>query len=156
MRLAEEKGISDYPQPAGGCCFLTDQSYARKFRDLVAHRPKGGITMDDLIILKAGRHFRISHSIKVIVGRDKAENEFLERYVGGRWVFKVQGFEGPLTLGEGRPEHEDLRKIASIAARYSDGKSQPELTVLCRHPGGHEEKFNTAPIADDVLAEWRL
>lgn len=156
MRLARERGITDYPQPAGGCCFLTDKNYARKFRDLVAHRPQGSITMDDLLILKAGRHFRVSDSAKVVVGRDQAENEFLERFMSGRWVFKVQDYEGPLTLVEGTPGQDDLRKVASIAARYSDGKDRPMLTVSCRHPDGREEKFDTAPMDDRLVAELRL
>jgi tRNA-specific 2-thiouridylase len=156
MALARERGITDYPQPAGGCCFLTDKNYARKFRDLVAHRSRGAITMDDLLILKAGRHFRISDRAKVVVGRDEAENEFLERFMTGRWVFKVQGYEGPLTLAEGELGDEDLRRVAAITARYSDGKAQPELAVLCRHPDGREERFVTPPMDDALVARLRL
>ena len=40
MDLIEARGISDYPLPAGGCCFLTDKAYARKFRDKMQHRGK--------------------------------------------------------------------------------------------------------------------
>ena len=156
IRLARERGIADYPQPAGGCCFLTDKNYARKFRDLIAHCPRGSITSDDLMILKAGRHFRVSESAKAIVGRDKAENEFLERFTAGRWIFKVLDYQGPLTLAEGEPDREDLRAIASITARYSDGKKQPELDVLCRHPDGHEEKFTTPPMNESLVAQARL
>jgi tRNA-specific 2-thiouridylase len=156
MRLAEEKGITDYPQPAGGCCFLTDHNYARRFRDFVAHRPKGSIAMDDLTVLKVGRHFRVSPAWKVIVGRDQAENEFLERYAGERWAFKVRGYQGPLTLCEGEPSREELALAAAITARYSDGKSQPELEVSCAHPGGEEELFTVAPAGEDVIAKLRL
>lgn len=156
MRLAREKGITDYPQPAGGCCFLTDHNYARRFRDFVAHRPVGSITMDDLTVLKVGRHFRVSRSSKVIVGRDQAENEFLERYAAVRWALKVRGHEGPLTLCEGEPTHEELRLAAAITARYSDGKAQPELEVACTHPGGATELFTVAPAAEDVIAKLRL
>ena len=34
MALAESFGFSDYAQPAGGCCFLTDARYASKLQDL--------------------------------------------------------------------------------------------------------------------------
>ena len=34
MALARQYGFSDYAQPAGGCCFLTDARYAGKLRDL--------------------------------------------------------------------------------------------------------------------------
>ena len=156
MRLAAERGITDYPQPAGGCCFLTDHNYARKFRDLVAHLPRGSITMDDLVVLKVGRHFRISPSSKAIVGRDQAENEFLERYTGGRWTFKVHGYEGPLTLCEGHPSEAELRLVAALTARYSDGKDQPELDVSCRHPDGRDEIHRVSPAGEDLVDTWRL
>jgi tRNA-specific 2-thiouridylase len=156
MRLAEELGIEDYPQPAGGCCFLTDHNYAKRFRDLVANRPPGSVTMEDLLLLKLGRHFRVSPSVKVIVGRDEAENEFLERYKKGRWVFVAQDFVGPLTLCEGDPTEDELRSAAALTARYSDGKSEPELQVSCRHPEGREEIFTTPPLAEDLVMDWRL
>jgi tRNA-uridine 2-sulfurtransferase len=34
MALAEHYGFSEYAQPAGGCCFLTDASYSAKLVDL--------------------------------------------------------------------------------------------------------------------------
>ncbi|HET9886546.1 MAG TPA: 7-cyano-7-deazaguanine synthase, partial [bacterium] len=39
---AQRRGfdIDDIPQPAGGCCFLTDESYARKLRDFLEHQDK--------------------------------------------------------------------------------------------------------------------
>lgn len=156
MRLAEEMGITDYPQPAGGCCFLTDHNYARRFRDLVANRPPGSVTMEDLVVLKAGRHFRVSPSAKVIVGRDEAENEFLERYVKGRWKFVVRGFEGPLTLCEGDPTSDELRAAAALTARYSDGKAEPELQVECRDPEGRKELIATPPLEETLVEKWRL
>src|SRR5262245_8439721 len=36
MRLAAEYGIDDYPQPAGGCCVLTDESYSRRLKEQLA------------------------------------------------------------------------------------------------------------------------
>ena len=42
MELADELGISDWPQPAGGCCYLTDESFARKFFDVLDAREARG------------------------------------------------------------------------------------------------------------------
>jgi hypothetical protein len=156
MALARELGITDYPQPAGGCCFLTDHNYAKRFRDLMDHKPRESVTAGDLDMLKVGRHFRISETAKVIVGRDKAENEYLERFTGGRWTFLVQGFEGPLTLCEGRPSEEEVRFAAALTARYSGGKAEPELTVKCTSPEGGEELLTTAPLEERLVEEWRL
>jgi tRNA U34 2-thiouridine synthase MnmA/TrmU len=154
--LAEELGITDYPQPAGGCCFLTDHNYARRFRDLMEHKSRESITAEDLDLLKVGRHFRVSESAKVIVGRDEAENEFLEKYTEGRWTFVVEGFEGPLTLCEGIPSVEAVRHAAALTARYSGGKEEPELQVKCCAPEGGEELIITPPLEEHLVEKWRL
>src|SRR5262249_52327096 len=65
-RLAEEWGISVYSQPAGGCCSLADRNYAVKMRDLLEHLDEGNVpSLDDVILLKVGRHFRPSSRVKV-------------------------------------------------------------------------------------------
>jgi predicted ribosome quality control (RQC) complex YloA/Tae2 family protein len=112
--------------------------------------------MEDLLLLKAGRHFRISEKAKAVVGRDKAENEFLERFKQGRWTFKVKDFRGPLVLAEGELSQDELRTVAALAARYSDGKGEAVLEVSCRHPDGREEIITTAPASDEQTDEWRL
>src|SRR3990172_5434571 len=79
--VAEEMGVSVFSQPAGGCCSLADENYAKKMRDLLDHLEAGRIpTLDDVILLKVGRHFRPAKDLKVVVGRDEVENRFLERY----------------------------------------------------------------------------
>ena len=56
MALAASFGFSDYAQPAGGCCFLTDSSYARKLNDLWQSRQRRDYELDDIMLLKVGRH----------------------------------------------------------------------------------------------------
>ena len=34
IELAKQFGLSDWAQPAGGCCFLTNPEYAKKLPDL--------------------------------------------------------------------------------------------------------------------------
>src|SRR5574341_1667312 len=64
IALAAEMGLTDWPQPAGGCCFLTDESFAQKFFDLLGAREAAGegrrITEEEVILLTVGRHFRLS------------------------------------------------------------------------------------------------
>lgn len=38
IALVKTFGFDEYAQPAGGCCFLTDSSYAQKLQDLWTHR----------------------------------------------------------------------------------------------------------------------
>ena len=72
--------INDYAQPAGGCCFLTDAAYSDKLADLWQHRGNKNYELDDIMLLKVGRHIRPKQNFKMIVGREEGENNFLEGY----------------------------------------------------------------------------
>src|SRR5690606_6734306 len=67
MALARELGIAHYPQPAGGCCYLTDEAFARKFFDVLDHREERKITKEEIVLLATGRHFRLSDRVKLVV-----------------------------------------------------------------------------------------
>jgi len=137
MRLAQQMGLSEYPQPAGGC-LLTDENYARRFRDLVAHTDPDSLTPDDMALLAMGRHFRVSEQAKCIVGRDEAENRYLDEARGPRARVEARDHLGPVTLVEGAPSEEDKRIIARITARYSDGREEPLVAVTCDGEEGQE------------------
>ena len=148
MRLAEEFGVVDYPQPAGGCCFLPDQNFAGKLRDLLAHRGPA-VDADDMMLLKVGRHFRLADDVKVIVGRFESENDFLERFVEGRGRLWVEKFGSPLALVEGAPSAADLELACRITARYSDGKQERRVPVMWSL-AGQTGCLDVEPIRDDV------
>ncbi|MBF0471267.1 MAG: tRNA (5-methylaminomethyl-2-thiouridylate)-methyltransferase, partial [Gammaproteobacteria bacterium] len=67
IKLAKEYGFRDWATPAGGCCFLTDKHYSSKLQDLWSARGERAYNLDDIMLLKVGRHFRITPSFKVIV-----------------------------------------------------------------------------------------
>ena len=81
MELARALGVTDWPQPAGGCCYLTDESFSKKFFDVLDAREATGegrrITRDDVVLLSTGRHFRLSPRAKLVVGRTEVENVLL-------------------------------------------------------------------------------
>jgi tRNA U34 2-thiouridine synthase MnmA/TrmU len=129
MQLAVEVGLEEYPQPAGGC-LLTDENYARRFRDVVAHTDAETLTPEDMMLLAIGRHFRVSGQAKCIVGREEAENSYLDQAQGGRGRMAARDHMGPVTLVEGVPSDADSRIIARITARYSDGKDEPSVAVV--------------------------
>ncbi len=160
MRLAVEYGIDDYPQPAGGCCVLTDESYSRRLRDQLAFVDVRSLTREQCTLLKVGRHMRLASGVKVIVGRDEKENEFLQERVGGRWSFQALDYPGPITLAEREPvdgessarelTEDDLRTIAAITARYCDGNNEPEITVWAGR-GAEVREIVVAPAADVIV-----
>jgi len=155
MELAEELGVIDYPQPAGGCCFLPDENYARKLKDFLAHRGTD-VSPDDMMLLKVGRHFRLSGEAKAVVGRDEGENAYLNRFVVGRTEVWVDEFPSPLTLVEGEVTAHDLETACRITARYSDGRDEAKVPVRWRI-GDDEGQLTVQPLQDDTeLEEMRI
>ena len=63
MSLAKQFGFDDYATPAGGCCFLTDKQYSNKLVDMWEARGSREYELDDLIMLKVGRHIRPNQTI---------------------------------------------------------------------------------------------
>jgi len=160
MAMIRDLGIEDYPTPAGGCCFLADEQFAEKYRDLVAHA-EGRLGMDDMVLLKLGRHLRLSPACKVILGRDRAENEFLERYRGGLWSGWVEGWGSPLALVQGEAGAEERRTVARILGRYCQGREEPEVEVRLerRNEEGEvveEEVLRVLPFAGREITPFRI
>ncbi len=124
------------PQPAGGCCFLTDEAYSRKLRDWLDHQDEPQHDSEAFVLLKVGRHLRYNDDVKVIVGRDESENAFLENCRRGRWEFGARDFVGPIVLVESpRDLHwEEIEGVAAITARYGQGRAETEITVSYRTP----------------------
>lgn len=155
MAWSQTWGISDYPQPSGGCCYLADENFARRFHDKRLHTDADRIRREEMILLKVGRHFRLSPHVKIIVARDESENRFLSRFDPPGWRFEALDCGSPLTVVEGEPD-EDLKiLIASITARYSDRRHQPLVEVAARKDG-IEERLLVSPVAEQVLGQYRL
>ncbi len=156
IALAARLGIDDYPQPAGGCCFLTDEAFGRKFHDLMDRRAERRIERDEIILLATGRHFRLGERVKLLVGRTEGENAVLDRHAEGRWRLTTPEHLGPLALVEGEPDPEQRRLASGIVARYGKGRAHPEVRVHWSR-AGEELTVAVAPLADEgVLERLRL
>lgn len=132
MEIAERLGVADYPQPAGGCCALVDKNFARKLEDLWEAKGEKSYTTEEALLLKVGRHLRLSPRLKLIVGRDEGESRFLERYAEGRTLLRPASRKGATALTEGEPAgEEEIRTLASIVAFYSGERGEPEASVEC-------------------------
>ena len=148
-------GISDYPQPSGGCCYLADENFARRFHDKKEHTSADDIRREEMILLKVGRHFRLSPQVKIIVARDEGENHFLSRFQATGWRFEALDCGSPITLVEGEPDQDLKRMIAAITARYSDRRNEPLVEVAARRDEV-EERLLVPPVADQVLEAYRI
>ena len=123
IALARSFGFTEWATPAGGCCFLTDAQYSVKLADLWESRGSKQYEMDDIMLLKVGRHIRPARHFKLIVAREEGEGKFLQGYKREFPTLKVTSHGGPFALIDGELSDEELRQAAAIVARDSQGRS---------------------------------
>jgi tRNA-specific 2-thiouridylase len=152
MDLAEEFGLTDYPSPAGGC-LLTEPNYACRLKDLMAFDRSPSLR--DIDLLRMGRHFRYSPLCKIIVGRDRTENETIESLATDKdRLLKVHGYGSPLTLISGEITQEALKVAASLCARYSDARNNLSVDVTDVNDPGFMLKVSVA--GDELIDLLRI
>jgi len=157
MALARRFGFEDYAQPAGGCCFLTDRQYSVKLTDLWETRGRREYEIDDIMLLKVGRHLRPRPHFKLIIGREEGENRFMEGY-RKRFVHLVPlSHTGPLVLLDGEADGDDLELAARLTARFSHGRDAEQVTVEVTGRDGSARTLDVAPLpAGEIPPEWYL
>lgn len=148
MALAEELGINQYPQPAGGC-LLTQQEFSAKLRDLVQHKEKPSLR--DIPRLKVGRHFRFEGH-KIIVGRNEQDNNALQELKRPEdCTFEVPGCGSPITLMEsadgGSEEDKACEIAAKLTVRYSDAGGGE--VVVEKQKGTEEKETMTVSVSQE-------
>jgi len=155
MRLAEQYGIRDYPCPAGGC-LLTDPAFARRIKDLMVYNP--GFTLNDVHLLKMGRHFRLAPQVKLVVGRNEDENQKIETFSQDDDILlKVTSYPGPLCLLRGDARQEEIGRAASVAVRYSKAKEAGKVEVRHWKIGeGSNGSVTASSIPEEALQEWMI
>jgi len=153
MALAQEFRLTEYPLPAGGC-LLTDPNYANRLKELLIYQPNPGL--NELNLLKVGRHFRFSPSCKIIIGRNMAENETIQSLAGNRdFLIKVGGYGSPITWVSGKATEEALRIAASLCARYSDAKNFSGVEVIVSQ-GDTSFPLNVRPADKEAIEKYRI
>jgi len=157
MALAARYGFTDYAQPAGGCCFLTDPHYSVKLTDLWSSRRNREYDLDDILLLKIGRHIRPRPDFKVIIAREEGEGRFLRGYRKKLMSMTTVSHGGPLALIDGMARDADIELAARIVARYSQGRSAESVRIEVRTLEGSTRELDVRPLAaDDIPKEWML
>jgi len=157
MALAEQWGIDDYAQPAGGCCFLTDKSYSAKLVDLWQAQGHKDYELDDVMLLKVGRHIRPAPHFKLIIAREEGEGRFLQGYKKQFVSMLCVSHPGPLVLIDGELSAEDVYLAARIAARFGQGRDAAQVDMMITQPDGSERTIQVAPLnSDDLPQEWYI
>ncbi|MDO7667443.1 MAG: tRNA (5-methylaminomethyl-2-thiouridylate)-methyltransferase, partial [Pseudomonadota bacterium] len=157
MALAAKYGFTDYASPAGGCCFLTDKSYSDKLVDLWDARGTREYEMDDIMLLKVGRHIRPKSEFKLIIARDAGESKYLEGYRKQFVTIQVVSHNGPLTMVDGDIKPVDFELAAGVVARYGQGRDAKKVKVHILVPGEDIKIMNIKPLSvEQVDEEWHV
>jgi tRNA U34 2-thiouridine synthase MnmA/TrmU len=157
MALAKAFGFEDYAQPAGGCCFLTDAQYSHKLADLWKARGERRYELDDIMLLKVGRHLRPRPGFKMIIGREDGENKFLQGYRKQYAHLCITSHKGPLILIDGEVDEDDLQLAARIGARFSQGRDADQVEVEVHTLDGKQRKLAIRPFAAaEIPGDWYL
>ncbi|MBU1912254.1 MAG: 7-cyano-7-deazaguanine synthase [Candidatus Omnitrophica bacterium] len=148
IALAKDLGINDYPCPAGGC-LLTDKCFSERLKDLLKYNARYDI--NDLHLLKIGRHFKISDELRFLVGRDEQENAKLVSFSkAGDYIFDILDIPSAVGLARGKVMENDIEKMASILARYSDSNGKSVIVSYRQLPGQDWKNTPAIPAAKDL------
>ena len=158
IALAKEFGIQNPPNSAGGC-LLTDPCFSKRVTDLFPHTV-GVPTLNDVELLKVGRHFRLSDEAKLIVGRNQSENEMMKFLcLDDDFSFEVIEFTGPLGILRFKKDsvlRNDLMSVAGgIVGRYSDAPRGQYVKLIVLHQQ-KESRIECQLLDNSIVGKLRI
>ena len=120
LRLAKEYGFSEFESPGGGC-LLTQEAMATKIREHIKYEE---FIVEDVELLKHGRHLRLPGGAKLVVGRHKEDNEYIAKVDNPKYIFaKAQNIAGPLSLINKDASEGDKLLATKIILTYTKTKA---------------------------------
>ena len=134
FELAEQFGFDEYQSPGGGC-LLTEEFFSKKLREFIEYKP---LHVEDIELLKLGRHFRLSEGAKLVLGRNEEENTTLENIQNDEFL--------TLSLDESLPA--PFGRISKDASLHD--KILASHIALC-FTKAEKNKTYTLMIEDEVL-----
>ena len=155
QKLAAHFGVTEYPSPAGGC-LLTEKLFCNKLRDIKAR----GLLHDreELELLRVGRHFALPGGARLIVGRNKADNEHLQRMItNGRLLARPIGTPGPSCLISAGASPDDIATAKALCAAYCDASASGCVRIRLFDSADHfASEETTTPMNRQDAHAWIL
>ena len=120
LELAKEIGLDDFESPGGGC-LLTDENFAKKMFDFIKYDK---FEVKDIPLMKYGRHFRLKDGAKLVIGRDKEENEHLQNIENDKYFhIRTIGIPGPHAMLSINATVADIELSIKAVLTYTKAKS---------------------------------
>ena len=162
LDLADKYGIADPPNSAGGC-LLTDPQFSKRVKDLYKFSVLEP-SINDVELLKIGRHFRLNSFSKLIVGRNHAENEMIKSLCNDTdYIVQPVTIPGPTSILRlnVRPDlrkHKSLLQLTiQITLRYSDTEAESEYEVSVINKGKKLVRtVSSMPCTENIVEGYRI
>ena len=127
LKLAAEIGLEDFESPGGGC-LLTDENFGKKMFDFIAHEKD--FEVKDIPVMKFGRHLRLSGGAKLVVGRNKEENEHLQKIDNDKYYhLKTVGIPGPHGLLSKNASEADKELAVKVMLSYTKANQEDAYAI---------------------------
>lgn len=126
LKLAKEIGLDDFETPGGGC-LLTDENFAKKMFDFIKYDK---FEVRDIPVMKFGRHLRLPDGAKLVVGRNKDENEHLQNITNDKYYhIKTIALPGPHSLLSKNATTADKELAARVILTYCKTQENKTYTL---------------------------
>lgn len=154
MALAARFGITAYASPAGGC-LLTEPTFCCRVKDILDHGALDNAA--GLKRLRLGRHYRLGPSVKLVVGRNRVENEaLLPTAETGEVVVDCRAVPGPVGIVDRGASEEQILAAAAICAAHSDGRLRERVPVTICAIAGSPRALEVSPARPEDLRQTRI
>jgi tRNA-specific 2-thiouridylase len=116
LQMAKDIKLENFESPSGGC-LLTDISFSQRLTEFIKFDK---LDVDDIDTIKHGRHFRLSCGAKLIVGRNKEDNEKLSNISNNNYiVLTIKDIPGPYCLMQKDASSMDTTCAMDILLSYA-------------------------------------
>jgi len=160
MAMAKQYGLTMFTAPAGGCCYLTDENYAVRFKELLLDikgddEKIGALTHEEMILLSIGRHIKVRTGLKIACGREEQENALIDHYKSGKIILKTtEKHPGPTAILN-IYENKDETAIAEELKHWQPDNINidPTLAEACKNKSLPISAFEIA-ICGSIVARY--
>ncbi|RKY50698.1 MAG: hypothetical protein DRP86_03140 [Candidatus Neomarinimicrobiota bacterium] len=148
LELAARWGLEDLSVAGGANCFLIDGGYATRMKDLFRYKGKENVTESDRKLLRVGRHFRLSESLKLIISRNENEHKRLLEIASGLPMLECVDVIGAVGVLSGTFTNADVQRGGELLGRYSKGRNSKSVRVALTQDGKTLQTFHVSPEKD--------
>ncbi|PIS08753.1 tRNA 4-thiouridine(8) synthase ThiI [Candidatus Beckwithbacteria bacterium CG10_big_fil_rev_8_21_14_0_10_34_10] len=130
LKLRKKFKLTGYSTP-GTACILTDPQFGKRLKNLLKYHSFA--SLNDILLLKFGRHFWKDSNL-IVVGRNDKENKLLKKCTQkSDLLFELKSFTGPLVLVRTYQKRtlkktlSEAKKLLCFYSRHTREKPLPEV-----------------------------